>query len=378
MKKMRLGAALLVGGISIALAGTASAGGFARGNADTDILFEDGNFNARAGVTYVNPTRRFSQHSDPGLVGRDYTSAYYIPSFAVKANLFDPLRCAGTYVEAYGGKIDYTGRTTRGKLTEDFSVGEYALTCAVRFDVGRGGLHVLGGIFHEHFKYDRRDFFAPGVTGNLGLTGTDTGYRVGLAYDIPEIAFRAQAMYRSGTSYGANGTLTVPGPVLGAPVPSVDLAARGAGRLPQSFRVDLQSGIAPGWLAFGSVKWTDWSVLNALTVTTAVPGVGSQDIYNWRDGWTLSAGVGHAFTDTISGAATIAWDRGVGTGWDLSSDTWTFGLGGSIKDPIGGELRAGVAYSHLTASRETRYGAANRAVGAGHAWAVTASYKLGF
>ena len=35
----------------------------------------------------------------------------------------------------------------------------------------------------------------------------------------------------------------------------------------------LQSGVAPGWLVFGSVKWTDWSVTEQLLVN--VPALGA-------------------------------------------------------------------------------------------------------
>src|SRR6185312_1347224 len=67
-----------------------------------------------------------------------------------------------------------------------------------------------------------------------------------------------------------------------------EFAALGKGNLPQSVEVKLQSGIAPGWLAFGSVKWTDWSVQKELLVLTDNPEVGSADIYNWKDGWTVT------------------------------------------------------------------------------------------
>src|SRR6185437_11037378 len=129
----------------------------------------------------------------------------------------------------------------------------------------------------------------------------------------------------------------------------------GKGNLPQSVEVKLQSGIAPGWLAFGSVKWTDWSVQKELLVLTDNPEVGSADIYNWKDGWTVTGGIGHAFNETVSGALSLTWDQGVGTVWDLSSDTYTLAAGGVIRDTLGGELRGGLGVSYLTSARETMY-----------------------
>src|SRR5690606_34117088 len=133
------------------------------------------------------------------------------------------------------------------------------------------------------------------------------------------IALRGQLLYRSGTSYGADGSLTAPAAALGVgmlPTPA-SVPAIGIGELPQSVELKLQSGIAPGWLAFGSVKWTDWSAMTTLDVVRPGAGLVSRNEYYWRDGWTVTGGVGHAFTDTISGSVSLTWDRGVSTGYDL-------------------------------------------------------------
>lgn len=333
---------LLAGSMLVAVSTVAAqAGGFSRGTADTDILYEPGNFSMRTGVTIVSPRRAFTQNEDAALVGRTYTERYVVPSFAAKMNIFEQLACAGTYVRAYGGNVDYTGRTTPGKLTEDFSVDEFGLTCAVDFSVGPGSLYFLGGVFQEKFEYDLTEVVVVGApSAVLALSGRDEGYRLGVGYDVPEIALRGQLLYRSGTDYGAFGSLTPPG------FPTRD--AVGVGSLPQSFELKLQSGIAPGWLAFANVKWTDWSVLDQLVVTSDY-GTSPND-YFWRDGWTVTGGVGHAFNDQISGLASLTWDRGVGTGYDLQSDTWTLALGGSFRDQWGGELRGGVGLSYLTAA----------------------------
>lgn len=371
MKSSKLVAAFL-GVSAVVAAGSASAGGFSRGSADTDILYEPGNFAARVGVTYVNPTRKFSQHADPGLVGKDYTESYFVPSIAVKATLFDPLSCAGTYSQPYGGSVNYEGRLTPGKLTEKFTVDEIALTCSVKFQAGKGNFHILGGGFVERFNYDRTNFVMPGVNAGLKLDGTDYGYRLGVAYDIPEIAFRTQLMYRSATSYGASGEFTIPL----SPVP---LPASGRGNLPQSVELKVQSGIAPGWLAMGSVKWTDWSVQRQLDVgVPAFPPANSADIYNWKDGWTITGGIGHAFNDKLSGLFAVTWDQGVSTGWDLSSDTWTFALGGSYNHGNGGTITGGLGLSYLTASQITAGPDTGNAVSAGWAYALNLGYKLAF
>ena len=395
MTKTYLNTLLAAGCAAAAFVGSANAGGFSRGSADTDIIFEEGNVNLRMGATFVNPSRKYSKNPVGGLVGTDYAESYVVPSAAAKFNITESIRCALTMVENNGGTARYAVPNRSGKVSEEFETTEFGSTCGVKFQAGPGNLWVLGGVFAEKFDYDRQnDFSALGLpSAELSLAGQEYGFRAGLAYEIPEIALRAQLMYRSGTSYGAEGTLNAPAGILCArtgdptlcglpanfkvPVPST-----GAGELPQSIELKLQSGIAPGWLAFGSVKWADWSVTESLDVAS-VSGIPiSQDLYFWKDGWTVTGGVGHAFNDQVSGVAALTWDSGVSSGFDLSSDTYTLSLGGSVKDTLGGELRGGVGLSYLTSAAEDKYfdpttGAdLNQAVDDGWAVAFNVGYAI--
>ena len=72
--------------------------------------------------------------------------------------------------------------------------------------------------------------------------------------------------------------------------------------------------------------------------------------YFYRDGWTVTGGVGHSFSETISGVFGLTWDRGVSTTEDTLSDTYTAAAGVAIKDKLGGEVRFGGAISYLTAA----------------------------
>jgi long-chain fatty acid transport protein len=354
----------------------ALAGGFARGTADTDILYEDGNFDMRVSATIVVPTRKLTLSANPANLGADYANTYIIPSGAIKFKFSDNLGCAGTVVNAYGGSATYPFPTASGKLDERFDIYELGATCAASFQAGPGKIYVLGGLFYEVFDYSL--FSATTTAGrflDVGLTSSDIGWRAGIGYDYPEIALRAQLMYRSGTEHIADGSGALQIPAVGATIPLGP--AFGDGELPQSVELKLQSGVAPGWLVFGSVKWTDWSVLDTLNLSVPGAGVNTANRYFWKDGWTITAGVGHAFTETISGAVSLTWDQGVGTGWDLSSDTWTLAAGASMKEGIG-ELRAGVGLSYLTSATETQYGPANSAVGSDWAIAFSGSYKVKF
>lgn len=415
--------------LSVAAVGVANAGGFSRGKADTSIIYEDAGFNMRSSVTFVDVHKEYSKAANPAAVGEDFADSYVIPSAAVKLNILDSVRCAGTYTQAYGGSFTVSELSNfYGKTHEAFTIDEFGATCGVKFDVGPGRAWLIAGGFQESFSYDRKEDFSfiantpvfgpltvmdlgppvrpvgpagaenpaldTGYMGTLSLEGRDYGFRLGAAYEIPEYALRAEILYRSATSHRPDGELTVPAGVLcikGTPgtcgLPrnfAVPIAATGAGELPQSVELNLQSGIAPGWLAFGSVKWMDWSVTKSLDVNNAVTGANiSKDLFNWRDGWTVTGGVGHAFNESVSGLVSVTWDRGVGTGFDMSGDTWTLAVGGSVKDKIGGELRAGVGFSYLAASAETQYGLdpiygfdTNRASKAGYAIAGSVGYSI--
>jgi long-chain fatty acid transport protein len=361
----------------VALAAGASAvqaGGFSRGEADTDILYEDGTAAFRAKTTFVAPRRGYDTitRHDPATGGSvteagtdgDYTDNYFIPSIAAKVRLSDRFSCAGTYTQPFGANTTYgaqtqaadasTSPTGNATLNAGFETHEYGLTCAVNFELEKGRVYFLGGVFLQSFDYEEVSRL-----GTLRLTDdSELGYRIGAAYEIEEIALRAEVMYRSQIDHDGDGSFTVSptgsvvlGVITGGPVPAgTQLGAFGAGSLPQSLEFSLQTGIAPGWLAFGSVKWTDWSVLPTLNYT--INGLGPLvKNFKFRDGWTITGGVGHTFTDTVSGAVSLTWDRGVGTGADIMTDTWTVGVGTAIKTGPG-ELRLGGAVSYLTSGSQ--------------------------
>ncbi len=347
----------------------AHAGGFARGSADTDIIYEEGNFNIRAGATIIAPNRKYVAAFAPfggSLVGKNAYDTFVIPSAALKLNINDDLRCAGSYTQTFGGDTSYAVPFgTLAKLSENLAVDEFALTCGYKMNLSTGQAWLLGGIAQNNISYK---LVAGGGSRVFALSDTKSTFRLGAAYEIPEFAIRVQAMYVSGYKINANGTAII--------LPAnISLPASGSGDVPQSFEFKAQSGIAPDWLAFGSVKWTDWSVTKQLILTSAAIGGSKANNYFYRDGWTVNAGVGHKFSDNFSGAVSLTWDRGTGTGFDTASDTWTIGAGGALKDKFGGELKLGAGVTYIAGASETKYGPINTVIKSGIAYAFGGSYK---
>ena len=379
-----------------ALAGTAEAGGYSRGEADTDILFESGDFIFRAGATYVSPRRTFkttgtaanSSLRDPNGDGV-YSNDYWIPSVAAKIGVSENFACALTYAQPFGADASYGNDVRLAQVRANkrpysdkgFETNEYGATCDVKFDAGAGKIHLLGGVFLQDFAYDAV-IQPPGAAplGRFHLQDDAAfGYRIGAAYEITEYALRVSLMYRSKVKHDADeGDLNIfSGPGAGV------YSATGYGTLPQSLKLAVQTGVAPGWLVYGSAKWTDWSVLDSLNYNIAAPpilgGGPSQDVYNWKDGWTLQAGVAHVFNEKLTGTVNLTWDSGVSTGADIHGDTITLGAG--ILAKVGpGDLRFGGGISHMSSgSQSILKGATFDATGGGGwAYGVTGSYKISF
>lgn len=351
---LKTGAVALMAGA--AFVGAANAGGFNRGTADTDILFETGRFVSRNSVTVVAPSLNID--SIAGAPASGYKAAtYMIPSFAAKVGVSDNVSCAGTYTTPFGANSTYAGLTiggapvgsdplsVTGSVSQEFITREFGATCAIGFNVGKGRLSILGGVFLETLDFNQ--VIALGAY-NFHLEDTGYGYRAGVAYEIPEIAFRTQLMYRSAVTHDATGNVTLVsnGAVL---VPN----AIGNAPFPQSVEFKLQTGVAPGWLVYGGVKWTDWSVFQSLNYTATAP---SSLNFFWRDGWTINAGVAHSFTDKLAGTVGLTWDNGTSVGYDLSSlETWTLSSGVSYKANDAVEIRAGAGYSWIAAGTQNYY-----------------------
>ncbi|MEM1375788.1 MAG: OmpP1/FadL family transporter [Pseudomonadota bacterium] len=403
---------------SSVLTTSAIAGGLERGGYNIDLLFDESRFSASASTTYVMPRRELNNVVDRNPVngvgangigggatdGVKSTESYLVPRFGVKIGLGNSIDCMGDYSQPYGGD-DNPGAEWAGANDNIRTFVEstgFAATCSYKFDVGPGSFRIIGGVSHLEitgFK-DRLvapvPVLAPGAgtgVGRLELEGNGIGWRVGAAFEIPEIALRASLMYYSEVEIDdvtGNLDLTqVPGalnpanPLLGRNTPIF-----GSSALPEVVELKVQSGIAPGWLAFGSVKWVDWGQLQSIPFcpestrslapcTSGGPTeVTSLDL-NYRDGWTISGGVGHAFNDQLAVAASLTWDRGTSTGTGAQTDSYAFAAGIAITPNETSEFRIGGAFGVLTSgssmSDDVSYDFGNDLVGA-----ISASFKAKF
>lgn len=384
MSNLRLKALLGAGGFSLALIGTAQAGGLERGGYNIDLLFDPAPVAGEFSGTYVMPQRDLKNvvDTDPsdgigsnGIGGgsttvRD-TEGYWVPRAGLKIGM-GSVDCLADYSQPIGAHSNPGANWMGANSNIETKVESEAFgaTCSYKFDVSKGQLRFIGGVFHEDVSGFKERLVAPipaflgtGI-GRLDLEGDGWGWRAGVAYEIPDIALRASLVYNSAVKIdNLSGTVDltqIPGVIDPTnPLLGVVTDVYGSSEVPDFLELKLQSGIAPGWLAFGSIKWVNWSVLQSIPFcptstkglvpcTSTSPARATSLDLLYRDGWTVSGGIGHKFNDQWSGAAALTWDRGTTTGLSGQTDTWTVSGGLAYTPTQNVELRFGGALGVLT------------------------------
>ncbi len=378
MTNRRTTGLLLAAGLFSLAATAAHAGGLERGGYDIDPLFDATRVTGFVSETFVMPERRLNNVVDTNNIdgigttgtgggatdGVHESPAYTVPKMGIKLGLGDHVDCLADYSQPWGPHLDpgngWAGLNSNIETRIDSD--NYAATCSYRMTFGKGQARIIGGLFYQEVSGFKVRQVVPDSTvigngtGRLDLAGHGVGWRIGAAYEIPEIALRASVLYNSKVDLGnITGMLDI-SEVNGSPL----IPIFGNQAMPQTLELKAQSGIAKDWLAFGSVKWVDWSTFQIVSFCSqAIMGtrpctfgdvakLASLD-FLYRDGWTLSGGVAHKFSDLWSAQASLAWDRGTTTGLSSRTDMWTLSAGASFTPRADMELRLGGALGILTA-----------------------------
>ncbi|RUT82041.1 MULTISPECIES: OmpP1/FadL family transporter [unclassified Mesorhizobium] len=367
MTILRLKALLGAGCFSLALIGTAMnpahAGGLERGGYDIDLLFDPAPFATEAEATYVMPDRKYKNARGPGGAdlglgtSADGAEGYWVPRIGAKVQVVQGVDCMVDYSQPWGAHTA-PGNAWNGAFSNietDIKSDNYAATCSYKMDAGKGQLRFIGGVFYQKiygFKENYTDIGLGTMVGRVDLEADGWGWRAGVAYEIPDIALRASLVYNSQVKLdNISGTLNIGG-IVSQPIYGAEES------MPDSLELKLQSGIAPGWLAFGSIKWVNWSVLQSVPicaqgtpssfcVTNGLGQLTSLDLM-YRDGWTVTGGIGHKFNDQWSAAGQLSWDRGTSHGYGAQTDTWTLGGGVAYTPRPNIEVRLAGAVGVLT------------------------------
>ena len=126
---------------------------------------------------------------------------------------------------------------------------------------------------------------------------TEPGYLLGMSYERPEIALRVVATYYSEIKHRVKTTENLwPG------------ATQTASTSPQTFNLDLQTGITPSTLLFGQIRWGNWEQfqLRPHAFAAATRGGSLTDLDN---SLTYTLGVAHKLAPQWTGFVALAYDK---------------------------------------------------------------------
>ena len=270
-----------------------------------DIIFESGN-QVDISFGYAKPDMTGNDASGNAIsnVGHDFG----LVGGALKLQINKDISLSVIYDQPYGVDIYYKGNPTSTLLGGTIAKAETgALTILLGYHA-TDRMMVYGG---PRLVSAKGDVALSGSSYGV-LSGYDVsfakdhgaGYVLGAAYEIPEIALRAAFTYHSPVDLEMQTTETLPN---AAPV------ATGLTRstLPQSAKLQFQSGVARNTLAFASIRWSDWSAFT-LDPPSPIPNLAVME-----DAWTYEIGVGHQFTDKFAASLTYSYEHEEGD--DLTS-----------------------------------------------------------
>jgi long-chain fatty acid transport protein len=313
MGMSKMGRVLVTASALALAAGAANAGGIDRSGQSIAPLFEKGGY-AELSFGMVNPSvsgkdlaifgGRNSQN-----VGKDYLSL----GFAYKQDINDQLSYAIIYEKPFGADLSYASVANGGSVAfggTKAHAGYDELSAILRYKFN-DNMSAYGGLRISRASGDvtLKGAAYGGLSGYNANFSNDTGYGyvVGVAYEKPEIALRVALTYHSAIKHEHDTKETISGFPIG-PVSTTEVST------PQSVNLDVQSGIAPGWLAFGQIRWVDWSEydIDPLVLTKATNGgvfVKGGGLVDLSDSTTYTLGIGHKFNDQWSGAASVSYEE---------------------------------------------------------------------
>ncbi len=369
LRNSALGA--VAGSFVLAGSGAAFAGAWdAMGVGSLELLFAPEKFVVEGGTTYLDRNVNYkvksakSQLGAPVSTGSDnerVTPNIWNYQVGIKASLTDKLDCLGRILNPFGitEEMDPTWQGRYAGYSTKADTLKFDATCSYKFQVDEASnFRVIAGVKAMELTYASDSMVHgqalksalasshPDIAAALDPTkdyvteseltsdGMAVGWRAGVAYEIPAYALRASLIYGSKVDFDLTGESNISAE--GHNIPGDIFASL---TLPQSVELNVQSGIAPGWLATFGVKWMDWSVVDRLIVVDAKGDLKTDRKLAFKDGWTVKAGIGHQYNEKLALGSSVQWDRGVGGSY---SDTYTFGLGGSyalnekMKVTIGG------------------------------------------
>ena len=292
------------------------AGGMEATALSAGFMFENGNYGS-VSVQSQSPSVKAT------VGGTAATSGSIIGSVTstnlhVKADILDNLSVGIAYYRQAGIKLNYQDNWTFGGAAAglpkvDLDVN--AIVGLVKYGVNEN-FSILAGIKNGTAKDATiliPNVAVPASSVSAAVTGGSAmSYVAGVAYEIPEIALRAELMYETKGEY-----------VLETLFSGV-LAKQTKASTPVYINAYVQSGIAEDTLAFASVRQADWAA-NQVAIN---PSGTYANISSFSDSTSYRVGLGRKFGDTWSSSISYNWEGGssANTGSPLTVSNGNQGL----------------------------------------------------
>ena len=319
MKKLTIAAA------SVAVMGTSAAfaGGLDRSGQSISVLFEQGTL-FTANFSYAMPLISATATALTGNIAEPYTNI----GFAFKTDITDKIDIALIMDQPYGADVSYKGALTGAA---DATLDTTDFTLVARYKIN-DNFSVYAGARAQQAS---AQISLPLVFGYALNMQSDFafGYLVGAAWEKPEIAARVALTYNSAITNQFTGTEGLFGGV----------ASSFSTDTPQSVNLEFQTGIAPGTLLFGSVRWVDWSSFAFSPTNYPLNPLASFG----ADTYSFELGVGRQITDKFAASLTLGYEAATGGVFSNLGPTdgyWSIGAGGkyALTDTL--EIAGGVQY----------------------------------
>ena len=271
-------------------------GGLDRMAPETRIIFEEGRYFEVSWAAVSPDLSGTGGLFDPTGQGTgDILESYDQWGFGFKTDLNPRTSLTLLLDQPWGGNTFYPVLPTSGYSGTAATVESNELSAILKRNIGDKGFSVYSGLRLQSIEARVAFPFAPAL-GFPGPYSVDVdreigaGFMAGAAYEIPDIKLRFSATYYSEIDTTQT-TREVTGPAVLESTTDVTT--------PQSINLDFQSGIAKDTLAFGSIRWVDWSKFAVspplFSSATGVP------LIEYTEDWiTYTLGIGRRISDRLA------------------------------------------------------------------------------
>ena len=306
--------------------------GHAGGIEDTALsagfMFEDGSYGSVSVKSQSPSVQGTVKYIGPGTlstgkaVGDPATKGSLIGSVTstnlkAKMDVLDNMSVGITYYRQAGIKLDYQSNwdtPASAAVLPKVDLDVTALAALVKYDFN-DNISALVGIKNGTASNATVSIPASSIT--AAATGKSAlSYIIGGAYEIPEIALRAELMYETSAAYSLPTIFADYRPTTAFPG---DPAGKINASTPDYINIYVQSGIAEDTLAYVSARQANWKTNQVSIKHLATAGnddaqpLGTpKDLSSFSDTTSYEVGLGRKFGTTWSSSIAYNWEGGSG------------------------------------------------------------------